>query len=142
LYGGGIAGSLEGGELTFVSSGGAVKGSGSIIGGLVGIMTSGLLENSRSTADTDGGTAIGGAIGEMDNGTVRGVSASGTAYANTSESFKDGTNAGGFVGLMQGGLIEESYAHGYALVDHGYAGGFVGQIRNGTIQNAFANGRV
>jgi hypothetical protein len=102
------------------------------VGGLVGTLAGGYIEESYSTGDVFGRTngSIGGLVGYADSGggwgTVRGI------YNN---------------GYVISSLIESSYATGDVTQigsgnDGGGVGGLVGRLYSGTILNSYATGNV
>jgi len=143
--GGGLVGHLESGTVSNSRTAGPVKGSGTVIGGLVGMMVGGTLQDSSSSSNTDGGTFIGGAIGMMLGGTATRVHVSGAVDANLIENYKDGKYAGGFVGSVEGGVISQSYATGNVIAEAGVAGGFAGTLMsnaNNSITDSYSTGSV
>ena len=102
------------------------------VGGLVGTLAGGYIEESYSTGDVFGRTngSIGGLVGYADSGmgwgTVRGI------YNN---------------GYVISSLIESSYATGDVTQigsgnDGGGVGGLVGRLYSGTVLNSYATGNV
>lgn len=110
------------------------------VGGLVGIIHNGTIDNSSVSGAIDGGaTLIGGIAGQLTSGAK--IRKSGTRVnINTST----GTAAGGLVGMLNTGTtIEQSYATGDVSYDgNGYAGGLAGQQMISTILDSYATGRV
>ena len=112
------------------------------VGGLVGKVESGTIENSHATGDVSsvgGDDKVGGLVGS-NGGTVRGSSATGNVNGGA------GTDSvGGLVGEFEG-IIENSFAttgtvSGGTGVD--YVGGLLGAFySDGTIRNSFATGSV
>ena len=112
------------------------------VGGLVGNVESGTIENSHATGDVSsvgGDDKVGGLVGS-NGGTVRGSSATGNVDGGA------GTDSvGGLVGESEG-IIENSFAttgtvSGGIGVD--YVGGLLGAFySDGTIRNSFATGSV
>lgn len=159
FHGGGIAGETYYDELVDAPSvisgasvvGGTVHGSGNLIGGLVGYMNGGVISDSYTSADIDGGYSIGGAVGYMSNGTiiattvdevlVRGEFLEGVIA-------KSGDKIGGFVGDMDGGAIYDSSTGASVESEGSEIGGFVGRIDSfsaeypSTIDGSFATGSV
>lgn len=146
-FGGGLVGYLAGdAAINHVSNiDGSVHGSGNIIGGLVGLMNGGIIDQSSSSASVDGGLNIGGIVGELDNGTITNTIATGNVLSNRSEYIvmKTGANTGGFVGYIGGGSISHSHATGTVTTTGDYSGGFVGFIGGSTtISDSYATGNV
>ncbi|MGM0635136.1 MAG: T9SS type A sorting domain-containing protein [Bacteroidota bacterium] len=86
--------------------------------------------------------------GAIDNlGVLAGVISGGeinTVYIeanNTLESTATSSNVGGLVGLLENGVIRESYANA-AATGQGNVGGFVGSMSGGDIDNAFSRATV
>ncbi len=141
-HGGGLVGYLEDGLVIDSMVHGPVRGSGNFIGGLVGTMDDGSLVDCETDSNTDGGREIGGAIGNMYGGQVLRVRASGNAFVNEDEAFKQGIRVGGFIGAMYGGSISQSSAIGSAMAIVGSAGGFVGHLEGGSITDSYTTASV
>jgi hypothetical protein len=146
-YGGGIVGFMIDSTLENVSVvGGAVHGSGNVIGGIVGQMNSGSISNSDTSANVDGGESIGGAIGFMATGTINNLIASGNVHTDYSEVSiaKSGQWAGGLVGFMELGTISSSTASGNVECSGDYCGGFAGIVYDAgaVISNSSSTGNV
>lgn len=147
---GGLAGKFDGGadgEIKNVSVTGGVESNGvytfsnpACAGGLVGLMDSGTVTESSSSAGVGGEQNVGGAIGKMNGGEVA------RTYAEGDVIF-DGTvalsNEGGFVGLLEGGSIKKAYARGNVFGSD-WVGGFVGQDNGGvgSIEEVYSTGQV
>ena len=123
---GGLVGSISVGQVSRSYVTGAVSGTGSNIGGLVGY-SAGEITESYSTAaveDTDGASrgvsAVGGLIG-YSNTEIRGSYATGQARPGQARGFH---SVGGLAGIG-GGLIHSSYAMGRVTGDD-RVGGLVG----------------
>lgn len=144
IYGGGLVGYMYGGSISGSTTGGPVKGSGNVIGGLVGAMdNSAELINSSTSSYVDGGRSIGGAVGQMYSSSLTRVQATGNVIAKQDDEVdKPGYYAGGLVGYGGENTIEESYATGDVHADNGYAGGFAGYLYNTIINDAYASGDV
>lgn len=148
--GGGIVGYMENGSIASADvNGGAVHGSGNIIGGVVGYMDNGTITDSSTSADIDGGEYIGGFVGQMLGGSITDSVATGDVVSNSSENtyvyiVKTGQYSGGFVGRMTGGVITDSYATGSVTAESSFAGGFAGVIENasGILHDIYATGAV
>lgn len=146
IYGGGLVGYMYGGTISGSSTGGPVKGSGNVIGGLVGMMDNDAhLIYSSTSSYVDGGRFIGGAVGQIYNSHIVQVSASGNVIARIDdEADKPGYYAGGLVGYGSGSetTIDESYATGDVHADYGAAGGFAGYMEESTLHDIYATGTV
>jgi uncharacterized delta-60 repeat protein len=145
--GGGIVGISINNVIDNVSSSGYAKGSGNVIGGLIGRMVLGTLRNSSTSMRVDGGQEIGGAVGSFSRGTLSKVFATGDVFGDSAEAsdMKYGISVGGLVGYMtNNSSIEESYATGNVKADGDGAGGLVGVIdfSVGSITKSFASGNV
>lgn len=147
-YGGGLTGRSYGllTSITGVNNvGGAVHGSGNIIGGIVGSAMLGEIRNSSSSADVDGGYIVGGAVGEANNFVIDNVHASGDVFSDHSEIvvMKTGYYSGGLVAYATGGTwISNSSASGNVITEGSYGGGFVGYLYESSIQNSSSTGNV
>jgi hypothetical protein len=155
-FGGGIAGTASNVSIIEdVNVGGAVKGSGNSIGGIVGSLNDSFATGSTTTATVDGGANIGGAFGEIYASTVTDVSAQGNVFgiveieksvyniggfsgsvynseitgsSATGDIDSAGETVGGFAGFSGcGSTISDSYATGNVVAAAGYVGGFTGQ---------------
>ena len=114
---------------------GAVSG-GDFVGGLVGGIANGAINNSYSTGSVSGHSFVGGLAGGSDYGGSIGNSyASGTVTAT-------GDRVGGLVGYADNYIIN-SYATG-AVIGGTYVGGLVGYncCWVGSISNSYASGTV
>ncbi len=110
------------------------------VGGLVGFMETTSIADSHSKADVTGhGDKVGGFAGES-SGQMEKCFAHGNVL-NTETSTTWGYT-GGFIGLMTGGSIVESYSSGdVAGADR--LGGFAGQLDSGTtVERCYASGNV
>ncbi len=88
---------------------------------------------SLKNVDVKGQMFVGGFAGEIDGGTIRDVSVTG--------SVNGGYSTGGFVGYMGNGSVEKAYATGDVTGTEN-VGGFAGELNSGTIGNAYATGDV
>ncbi|WP_144905867.1 CARDB domain-containing protein [Halobellus captivus] len=122
---GGAVGSVNGGTLENVSASGDVQGSESI-GGLTGdVSGSGLVEGSEAESTVNGQTAVGGFVGSMTGRPA-------TVTGSTAESDVNGTsNVGGFAGLVEASTIKLSSATGSVTASE-RVGGFVGNVTTDT----------
>ncbi|MFH1018894.1 MAG: GLUG motif-containing protein [Pseudomonadota bacterium] len=169
---GGIAGTASAASLIKnVSVTGAVTGSSSRFGGLVGKLVNSTIDNSRATVTVQNAaghatSVAGGLVGVMQqNANITNSSASGTVSAqaltgglagviddhsavrnsSTSASVNaSGGAAGGLTSwLLNGSIVDNASASGAVTTPGGYAGGLVGTVRYGsTIQNSSASGNV
>ena len=157
MYGGALAG-IAGNTNIFnvqvtnpnISITNNVRNSGNMIGGLVGAARDGTVIKYSSV---DGGSVsgnywVGGLVGAVfyESSEIR----YSHSTANVSGAYMDngsgvGSYTGGLIGIMQGGIVQESYATGDVL-GYNYAGGLVGYIvpAFGTviIINSYARGNV
>lgn len=142
--GGGIAGYAENGTvLSNVRTGGPVKGSGNVIGGIVGELYEGELIDSYSTSNVDGGYTIGGIAGSISSSMVSGTYATGSVTGTTETPGKTGSYIGGFAGSIYDSGITDSYATGNVIGDGESIGGFGGSTGCGSeFQNVYAEGDV
>jgi hypothetical protein len=117
-------------------------------GGFIGTLGAITIEDSvasgnvRVFASSAGGRTIGGFIGRTQGtlGVVRRSRAEGDLYY--SEGLHAQSGAGGFVGSMSGGLIEECAAWGNLSGLGSSQGGFAGGLSGGTIRNSYSRGNV
>lgn len=141
-YGGGIAGFLNQGMLTGVTTSGPVKGSGNVIGGLLGGTSSSEIYDSSSSSNIDGGGNLGGIVGDATNSYFENVYATGNVLVVEEQSFgKEGSNGGGFVGYSQNTEYVDSYATG-TVTGLNNIGGFAGTIYGGQVTGSYATGLV
>lgn len=142
-YGGGIVGATSDTELENVHTGGPVKGSGTVIGGIAGMLSDdSTIINSSSESDIDGGNSIGGLVGLIVNSTIENSHASGDVEVVYEDSDKTGNGGGGLVGFAESSTISDSYATGFV---YGYdtIGGLVGSATNETtITQSYATNSV
>ncbi|MCL2718168.1 MAG: hypothetical protein FWE14_05250 [Lachnospiraceae bacterium] len=104
------------------------------IGGLIGSMTAGIVEQSHATGNINStGSAVGGFIGNLSGGTINKSSATGLITANSN-------NIGGFIGSMSNGTVSESSAAGNTTTSSFTAGGFIGSFTRGIIEQSYATG--
>jgi hypothetical protein len=138
---GGIAGLLQGGTIVNSDFSGHVssRGSGSTIGGLVGI-SQGTIKNSHSSGRMFG---VGTVLNFVYVGGLAGFSSGfiSNSFSTAKINGGIGANVGGIVGNSSGS-ISSSYANGNVIADdNGVAGGLVG-FNLGSVQNCYANGFV
>jgi hypothetical protein len=142
-HGGGLVGIVLQSIIEDSSFAGNVHGSGNVIGGLVGLMEDSTITNSSVNANVDGGERIGGVVGEMIGGNIGNTDVLGTVTADRVESYKYGTNAGGFVGYMRNGAEITGSTSAATVRGIQRVGGFVGHIEDSaTITNSTASGNV
>lgn len=170
-YGGGIVGGAANSLLEDVHTGGPVKGSGTIIGGLAGVAMEGsVVVDSSSSSAIDGGYHIGGLVGYLEDSSIDTSYATGDVETVYDDGDKIGNRGGGLVGAADSSTISDSYATGdvfgnseigglvgflgedtditrsYATGNIGgryYVGGFVGYVTDqATISESFATGDV
>jgi hypothetical protein len=138
--GGGIFGAVENVTVSAITNtGGNVHGSGNIIGGLIGVMHDSSLSSSSSSANVDGGFALGGAVGEAYGSGIFDVNVSANIHANTAEFvMKEQVAAiGGVVGCAHNtDIFMVSYSGEITATNAGYGGnmntvgGLVGCLRS------------
>lgn len=102
--GGMLTGELNNSSATdIIVSGGNAHGSGNIIGGIIGFVSKSTVTDSTTSADVDGGYAIGGAFGEVRHSEITNVHATGNVLGEDNENIGK-TNIysiGGFIGRIQ-----------------------------------------
>lgn len=119
---GGLIGYLLGGVVENVNVECTVSG-GQQIGGLIGRMEAGSLINCASSGDvTSTNYYSGGLVGYIETATVKGCSASGKVV-NGSTGY---SRVGGLIGQMQGGSVENCYATGDVEGLGHFGGGLIG----------------
>jgi filamentous hemagglutinin family protein len=119
---GAISGSLSG-TLSGIHVTGSVFGNGSNVGGLVGQVTNGTVQDSSSTASVTGLSNIGGLVGTVQNGTLENVYSTGSV---TGTIINSSAFAGGLVGnVFDSATLTNTYASGRV---QGYTatGGLIG----------------
>jgi len=108
------------------------------VGGLVGYITYGTLQNSYATGTVTGtgnGSGNGGLLGCNSVGTVTNCYATGTVSGIT--------NSGGLVGYNYGGTLQNCYATGNVTGTGQYTGGLLGNNGTyGTVSKCFSTGIV
>ncbi|BBM89705.1 hypothetical protein COTS27_01412 [Spirochaetota bacterium] len=112
---------------------GTVNSSGSAVGGLVGLNSSGMISQSYSSADVDGYNLLGGLVGSGNSsGRIENSYATGTITATSG-------NAGGLAGLVSSsGAVVNSYAIGMVAGTVSSINGLMGSIsRNATITASY-----
>jgi hypothetical protein len=107
-----------------------IIGSDSEIGGLIGWIKSGKIENSFTSGNIKGSSDVGGIIGFIENGIIK----NSYSTANIEGSF----SAGGLVGYFENGIINNSYSVGN-IIGAIYIGGLVGSNEGGTCINSYWN---
>ena len=141
LLGGSVAGGGNTGELVGNLGGtlnnsyatGDVTGTGGFqIGGLVGLNSTGTIDNSYAAGTVTGGYNVGGLVGSS-YGAISNSHATGDVTGT-------GNAIGGLVGNNYGAPINNCYASGN-IAGVGYVGGLVGQ-GGGVITNSYATGSV
>jgi len=119
---GAVSGSLSG-NLSGIHVTGSVLGNGSNVGGLVGQVTNGTLQDSSSTASVTGLSNVGGLAGTVQNGTLANAYSTGSVTGTISNS---SAFAGGLVGnVFDSATLTNTYASGRV---QGYTatGGLIG----------------
>jgi hypothetical protein len=136
-------------NITDCSASGLVNGTGSNIGGLIGISTVSTYANfklydSFATGNVSGISTsidIGGLIGEIDEGFIN------NSYA-TGNVIEGDDDLGGLIGIVTNGAIlniDHCYATGDILAPSGdnYRGGLIGYYQdNGNLTNSWASGNI
>jgi len=147
---GGLVGKMQGGLIRDSSSSAAVDG-GQNIGGAVGNMSSGTVTRVSATGRVvlnTNDSGISGASSRNDgrsSGDVSAVSSVGGRHYVTLAISGAGPydTFGGFVGIISGGTISESFANGNVTALGQSIGGFAGTIRNSaSITDSYATGDV
>ena len=109
------------------------------IGGLIGVMDGGTVENVDFACPVTGGATVGGFIGHMKNGSLKNVAVTGKLTCTYQR-------AGGLVALIDKGTVENcsftadldyTKSASYALV-----GGLIGQVLEGSITGSYTTGKV
>lgn len=159
---GGLAGGIEDGSSIKNSfTTGEVAGTDSWIGGLVGALMGGSIENSYSSSSVSGGNFVGGLVGIADEtiiinsystgivwgGEYLGGLAGALEHSTIENSFSAGEikgvdqHIGGLIGLLAGGTIQRSYSRGEVLGDS-HVGGLAGTLVGGVVANCFSTGTI
>jgi hypothetical protein len=127
---GGLTGYINGNSTECYATG-AVYGSGSRIGGLIGFIYTGTISLCYASGFVNGaaGTSDIGGFSGGSSGTIENCYAMGTVSVTSTS-----TNIGGFVGNLTGGIIQYVYAAGY-VSHYGTYGGLLGTNSGGTINN-------
>lgn len=137
---GGLVGHMRSSSETYDSRANvAIISTSTNIGGLVGFIDGGKVDNSQAYGDVQSSdmttTSIGGFIGSTSPNTeISNSLASGTVSGHR--------YVGGFIGGAGGvsTVIKNSYALGHVIATGTPAGGFVGNIADATISNCFSQG--
>lgn len=131
---GGLVGRMREGTIEDSSVGGSVNGT-SRVGGLAGDIVDGTVSSSHAEVEVtgdSGGFGVGGLVGFNAGGTISGSHATGNVTGNNS--------VGGLVGIIDEGTISGSYATGN-VTGSDYVGGLAGDVL-GTISDSYATGTV
>ncbi|MCZ8170299.1 MAG: hypothetical protein O9272_01020, partial [Brevundimonas sp.] len=126
LVGGLVGRHEQGATITEAYATGAVTGSNSDIGGLVGYNL-GSITQAYATGAVKGAFYVGGLVGQIGDGAVRQVYATGTVEGDSV--------VGGLAGYNQA-LVEDAYASG-AVTGVGSVGGLVGWNNSGSISRSY-----
>ncbi len=130
---GGLAGSLYANTtVDNAYTSGAVTGTASNTGGLVGNDTSSNISHSFSSSTVSGADKVGGLAGDNSSGNISDSYASGSVSGS-------GGNIGGLVGYNSSGHIDDSYAAG-TVSGSSAVGGLAGYNGSGVLTNVFAIG--
>ena len=132
---GGLVGYLAGGTVNNSYATGNVTGSTTNIGGLVGYIGKGTVDHSYTTGKVKGGGRyVGGLVGYIENGTVNNSYATGSANGSDFQ-------VGGLVGYNDVGTVNNSYSTAVVNGSRGRVGGLVGESW-GMISYSYATGNV
>ena len=134
-YIGGLVGSLAEGSIENSYVTGSVSGKG-YVGGLVGIQSGGSIENSFTTGDIgdiSDSVFVGGLVGNQSGGSIKNSFATGNISGFL--------YTGGLAGNQSGGSIENSCATG-DITGYLNVGGLVGSQTGGSVENSLATGDV
>ncbi|WP_422485344.1 GLUG motif-containing protein [Gudongella sp. DL1XJH-153] len=129
-----VAGEIDGGTLRNISASGTVSAESTYVGGLVGNLQGGLVEQCNSTVDVSGFEWVGGLVGSSPNATIRKSSASGIVNGT-------GRYVGGLLGTGTNATISESYATGDVTGNISFVGGLIGSFE-GVLEDSYATGEV
>ncbi len=132
---GGLAGQINGSaalvDRAHVT--GSITGQGAAVGGLVGMLSAGLVTTSITGGSVSGDNRTGGLVGRISTGTV--------SQSISSAAVSSRINAGGLVGGNDAGTVTQSYATGNVSATQGNAGGLVGNVA-GTVSQSYSTGSV
>jgi|GEM_PF-2558783 len=110
--------------------------------GLFGVVESGATVQKLGVvnAEVKGNTHVGGVVGIIDGGTVQNCYATGSVSG--SGNVEGEGYVGGVAGQVLNGKVQNCYATGSVSGTGHYVGGVAGQVLNGTVQNCYATGSV
>lgn len=138
---GGVIGQSTNATVTNSYSTGKVTSSSFRTGGLIGYANSTTITEtySKASVQSDGGSNIGGLIGELDNSTLS------LSYATGDVS--GGARVGGLIGTSPTNVITDSYATGNVQSSSFYAGGLIGGFgtqftTEDSLKNSYSTGTV
>lgn len=138
---GGLIGQSTNATVTNSYSAGKVTSSSFRVGGLIGYANSTTITGtySKASVQSDGGSNIGGLIGELDNSTLS------LSYATGDVS--GGARVGGLIGTSPANVITDSYATGNVQSSSFYAGGLIGGFgtqftTEDSLKNSYSTGTV
>lgn len=138
---GGLIGQSTNATVTNSYSTGKVTSSSFRTGGLIGYANSTTITEtySKASVQSDGGSNIGGLIGELDNSTLS------LSYATGDVS--GGARVGGLIGTSPTNVITDSYATGNVQSSSFYAGGLIGGFgtqftTEDSLKNSYSTGTV
>jgi filamentous hemagglutinin family protein len=130
-YVGGLVGFNNTGTITNSYSTGAVNSTASYVGGLVGSNSYGTITNSYSTGAVSGASVVGGLSGYNSNGTITNTYSTGAVTGT-------GSYVGGLVGYnAASGNISYAYSTGAVSGTGVNVGGLIGGYLSGTITNSY-----
>ncbi len=134
-YGGILAGVNKGVLSNITIENSHITSNKNVVGGLVGLNSRGTVKLCIASATVMcDELAAGGLVGFNYHGTVTQSGAHGSVTAQK--------HAGGLVGYFHGGTISESYATGNVLSQEWAAGGAIGIMIDGIVENCYARGDV
>jgi hypothetical protein len=141
VSGGGIVGAASSTAVTNVVVGGAVKGSGTIIGGIAGLSSASTYNYATSTARVDGGEDIGGLIGRMIGGSLTNAVATGNVVG-VSDIGKIGDKIGGAIGFASDDAEILNVNASGDVTGKNRIGGLIGYLDASGVNNGQASGAV
>lgn len=128
---GGLVGNANTGTFTANATSVAITGTNYYLGGLIGTLKGGIVDNCHASGNITqtGGSnysRTGGLVGQMEGGTVR----NGCYYSTGTINVK-GQYAGGLVGFLSNGTVQDSYANTTIITTQNSAGGLIGDFEPG-----------
>lgn len=147
-YTGALAGTMSGGNVSNIKVDGTdISGNTNVfyVGGLVGALSGGTISGcSVIDVSLDSARNVGGLVGSMSGGTVTGCETSGQVNQTFNDSnANDDTMAGGLIGAVWAGDVNNSWSSADVYTKYRYAGGITGIIANtATVSNCYATGDI